>query len=102
MAERRRTTLKWTGDVWKVVECLRRERADLSLITVDVPPTGITVIRGLDSADGELLDRHRELVADYASLPEGGYAEARAGWDVVPDGEGVLAELAAGAEASAR
>jgi len=94
MAERRRTTQKWTGDVWKVVECLRRERPDLSLVTADVPPTGITVIRGLAPGDTGLLDRHDELVAEYGSLPAGGYADARSEWDVVPDGEGVLAELA--------
>ena len=102
MAERRRTTEKWTGDVWKVVECLRRERADLSVVTVDLTPTGMTVIRGLDPADTDLLDRHGEFVAGYAALPAGGYEDARAGWEVVPDGDGVLARLAAGEGATAR
>ncbi len=98
MAKRRRTTQKWTGDVWKLVECLRRERPDLSLVTIDVPPTGLTLIRGLDPEDTTLLDRYEELVAEYLDLPSGGYEEARSEWHVIPDGESVVAELAGAAD----
>jgi SAM-dependent methyltransferase len=94
VAQRRRTTQKWTGDVWKVVECLRHERPDLSLVTIDVPPTGLTLVRGLDPGDTALLDDHERLVASYVDLPADGYERVRSEWNVVADGDGVVAELA--------
>lgn len=93
MAKRRRTTQKWTGDVWKVVECLRLERPDLSLVTIDVAPTGLTLVRGLDSADTGLLDDYERLVAEYSRLPSDRFERARSDWGVVPDGDGVVAAL---------
>jgi hypothetical protein len=93
VARRERTTQKWTGDVWKVVECLRRERPDLSLITIDVPPTGLTLVRGLDPADTTLLDGNERLAAKYVDLPCNGFERARSEWNVVPDGERVVAGL---------
>ncbi len=93
MAQRERTTQKWTGDVWKVVECLRRERPDVSLVTLDVPPTGLTVVRGLDPANSTLLDDYDQLVARHAQLPPDGFRQARSEWYVVPDGEGAVAAL---------
>jgi SAM-dependent methyltransferase len=94
VAQRRRSTQKWTGDVWKVVECLRHERPDLSLITIDVPPTGLTLVRGLDPGDATLLDDLERLVASYVGLPADGYESARSEWDVVPDDDRVVADLA--------
>jgi SAM-dependent methyltransferase len=94
VAQRQRTTQKWTGDVWKVVECLRHERPDLSVVTIDVPPTGLTLVRGLDPADTTLLDDHERLVATYVDLPADGYERALSEWHVVPDDNRVVAELA--------
>jgi hypothetical protein len=93
MAQRIRTTEKWCGDVWKVVECLRRERPELSLVTIDVPPTGLTLVRGLDRADPALIDDYERLVAEYSRLPEDGFERARSQWRVVPDGDDVVTEL---------
>lgn len=76
MASRERTTVAWAGDVWKVVACLRTERPDLSVTTVDVGPTGLGVItglgRGFDDLDA-LIEQYRDLpwstlVADPAGL----------------------------------
>jgi hypothetical protein len=93
MVQRRRTTEKWSGDVWKVVECLRRERPELSLVTIGVPPTGLTLVRGLDPADTWLLDDYEALVAKHGRLPAGGFNRARSQWRVVPDGDDVVAAL---------
>ena len=38
----------WSGDVWKVVVWLRRHRPDLRITTLDVAPTGLAVVTGLD------------------------------------------------------
>jgi len=45
---RERTTDVWSGDVWKLIVCLKRHRPDLTVTTLDVPPTGLGVITGLD------------------------------------------------------
>jgi len=49
---RERTTVFWSGDVWKVVVALRRHRRDLSVTTLDVGPTGMAVITGFGSRSG--------------------------------------------------
>jgi predicted O-methyltransferase YrrM len=65
---RERTTVVWSGDVWKVVVALRRHRPDLGVTTVDVEPTGIAVVTGLDPASTVLNDAHDDIVADLATL----------------------------------
>ncbi len=47
-SNRERTTVVWSGDVWKVVVWLRRHRPDLRVTTLDVEPTGLAVVTGLD------------------------------------------------------
>jgi hypothetical protein len=67
-AERERSTLLWTGDVWKAVVVLRRHRSGLRVVTLDVPPSGATLVVGLDPTDRTLADRHDALVAEVADL----------------------------------
>ncbi len=72
MAARERQTVAWAGDVWKVVACLRAERPDLTVTTVDVGPTGLGVITGLGAGFVDLdasIERYRDL--DYAVLDAG-------------------------------
>jgi hypothetical protein len=38
----------WTGDVWRVVPLLRRERPELSIQVLDCPPTGLVLVGNLD------------------------------------------------------
>jgi hypothetical protein len=45
---RERTTVVWSGDVWKAIVWLRRHRPDLTVTTLDVAPTGLAVVTGLD------------------------------------------------------
>lgn len=73
---RERTTDVWSGDVWKLVICLRRRRPALSVTTVDVPPTGLGVITGLDPASTVLL---RELESCYQEYVPLGYDDLLAG-----------------------
>jgi len=46
-AQRERLTNIWTGDVWKIYECLKRHRPDLFLLPIDTRPTGMLLIAGL-------------------------------------------------------
>lgn len=64
MALRDRSTVAWAGDVWKVVACLREDRSDLTVTTVDVGPTGLAVITGLGAGFSDLegsIRRHGDL-----------------------------------------
>jgi hypothetical protein len=67
-AERERTTLLWTGDVWKAVLALRRHRPDLQVTTLRVPPSGATIVTGLDRTNTVLTERHDEIVAEVMPL----------------------------------
>ena len=62
-AARDRTTHAWTGDVYKMVEILGRNRADLTCLRIDVEPTGVMVVVGLDPESGVLADRYEKLEA---------------------------------------
>lgn len=52
-SKRDRSTVFWSGDVWKAVALLRKHRPDLNVTTLDVPPTGITVITGFSDSDSD-------------------------------------------------
>lgn len=67
-ASRDRTTVVWSGDVWKVVVALRRHRPDLHVTTVDVEPTGLAIVSGLDPDNSVLIDKYDQIVAELAEL----------------------------------
>ncbi len=67
-AERERTTGLWSGDIWRLVLCLKDARPDLDVRVVDVEPSGLGIIRGLDPTSTVLFDRHDELVAKYLDV----------------------------------
>jgi len=58
-ADRERSTLLWTGDVWKAVVAVRQVRPALVVATLQVPPSGVTLVRGLDAVPN--LDAQLEL-----------------------------------------
>jgi hypothetical protein len=75
-AARERTTQIWSGDVWKLIVCLKKYRPDLRIGTVDVPPTGLGIIRRLDPRSTtltSLLDNlYEEFVPyDYSQMEPG-------------------------------
>src|SRR5215216_7857595 len=59
-AARDRKTEPWTGDVYKVVEALRRRRPDLVVLLVNTAPTGTAVVIGVDQASTILKDAYAE------------------------------------------
>jgi hypothetical protein len=65
---RERRTDFWTGDVWKIVPCLSRYRPDLFVQTLDVPPTGLTVIRNLDPSSSVLTELYDRLCEEFIPL----------------------------------
>ncbi|QOX80332.1 glycosyltransferase [Trichlorobacter lovleyi] len=71
-AERERQTMVWTGDVWKVIACLKATRTDLEIVTFPVRPSGLAMIRKLDQKSRLLANQFDTLVAHFmdAKLPE--------------------------------
>ena len=64
-AKRERETHTWTGDVWKLLGCLRTHRPDLFLLPLDTSPTGLLLIAGLNSKKRILWDRYNPIVRYY-------------------------------------
>ena len=78
-AARERTTQVWAGDIWKLVRCLSRHRPELAVTTLDVAPTGVTVVTGLDPSSKVLATRYDELCEEYVDLPYGEIEADKAG-----------------------
>ncbi len=64
-AARDRHTTFWTGDVYKVVQVLRRYRPDLLVVEVDTAPTGMAVVFGADPENRVLRDAYDRIVEEY-------------------------------------
>ncbi|WP_348757143.1 class I SAM-dependent methyltransferase [Candidatus Methylocalor cossyra] len=62
-ASRSVNPISWTGDVWKIIPCLKEYRPDLTLLNVDIEPTGLLVVLGLD-ADNRILAQEYELIVE--------------------------------------
>jgi len=64
----------WTGDVWRVVPLLRRERPDLRIQVLDCPPTGLVLVSQLNPQyrmpAGRLEALTRELAESEVQEPE--------------------------------
>jgi hypothetical protein len=67
-AARERTTMLWSGDVWKLVLCLKRYRPDLSIATADAPPTGLVIVRKLNPASTIVTENLEAICAEFISM----------------------------------
>lgn len=65
-ASRERKTNVWTGDVWKLRDCLKRYRPDLTQVLIDTSPTGLLMVLGLDSTNTILLENYYSIISEYA------------------------------------
>lgn len=68
----------WSGDVWKLVLCLKKYRPDLSVHTVHCAPTGLAIIRNLDPASTVLAASLDEICEEFIALPFATIAERKA------------------------
>lgn len=68
VAERERCTGFWTGDVWRIIPCLKTFRPDLKVVTIPAKPSGLGVVTNLDASSTVLADNYEEIVRYYLSL----------------------------------
>lgn len=98
VAERERCTGFWTGDVWRIIPCLKTFRPDLKIITIPTKPSGLGVLTNLDAASTVLTDNYDQIVSYYLSLncPES-VDKLRTVCNVVTDPEDCLIKMLFGA-----
>jgi tetratricopeptide (TPR) repeat protein len=68
VAERDRCTGFWTGDVWRIIPCLKTFRPDLKIMTIPTKPSGLGVVTNLDAASTVLSDNYDDIVHYYLTL----------------------------------
>src|SRR5262249_40566888 len=64
-----RATNFWSGDVWKLILCLKKHRPDLKIHTIATAPTGLAIIRALDAKSTILRDQLERICDEFAKLP---------------------------------
>jgi hypothetical protein len=67
-ADREQKTLFWSGDIWRLILILKKYRPRLSLNVIATAPTGLGVVRGLDSASTVLAERLPEILREFLAL----------------------------------
>jgi hypothetical protein len=55
----------WTGDIWKVGECLRKYRPDLNLMFVGTQPTGLLVVQNPNPKSEVLTNSYEAIEAEF-------------------------------------
>jgi len=65
-AARDRHTKFWAGDVFKVVDALRRYRPELVILPIDTQPTGTLVVLGADPGNRVLAQGYDEIIRTWA------------------------------------
>lgn len=58
-----------TGDVWKTILCLKHYRPDLDIFTIATPPTGLTLVLGLDPSSNVMKENYDQAVARFVDIP---------------------------------
>lgn len=62
--KRKRESQLWVGDVWKITQCLQKYRDDLDLTIINTPPSGLLLVKNLDSSS-RVLSQHYDEICDY-------------------------------------
>jgi hypothetical protein len=67
-SSRERVTNFWSGDIWKLILCLKKYRPELSIVNIATKPTGLGLITGLDPANRVLSEHYEQIVQEYVPL----------------------------------
>lgn len=69
VASRNRQSGFWTGDVWKIIPILKTIRPDLDIVTLPVKPSGLAVVKNLDSKSTVLSRQLKQITEHFDDLP---------------------------------
>ncbi len=69
--------LAWAGDVWKLLLIFREYRSDLEIHILDCQPTGLVVIRGMNSNSEVLKQNYDQILARFLGVSLREYGVAR-------------------------
>ena len=67
-SERERKTQVWTGDVWKLIACLKKYRPDLDIKLLDVSPSGLAIITNLNPKSEILSNNLNNIYDEFIRL----------------------------------
>jgi hypothetical protein len=65
----RKDTPLWSGDVWKLIVCLKKYRPELTIHTIDVPPSGLGLITGLNPESDVLSQNMEAIYKEFILMP---------------------------------
>ena len=68
VATRERSTAFWTGDVWKIIPCLKAVRPELEIVTLPAAPAGLALVRRLDATSKVLARQYHAIVEQFDAL----------------------------------
>lgn len=77
-AQRERSAIFWSGDVWKLIVLLKKHRPDLAVTTIAAPPAGLGVVRRLDPGSRFIADNLQRLTDEFMALDYGYLEKDRA------------------------
>jgi hypothetical protein len=89
-AARKRRTIQWTGDVFRIGSVLGRYRPDLEWRFVDTEPTGLLVVFGADPTNRVLAEHYDEIVREQVKSDPQPVAESILGRGCAVDPDRVL------------
>ncbi len=84
-----RKTEVWTGDVWELIPCLKKYKPDLNIRTIDVAPSGLSIITCLNYALKLLSQNIAGICRENIPL-DYSYAEDRKGEMLSPVSGGLI------------
>lgn len=67
----------WTGDVWKVLPILKKNRLDLDIYVFDAAPTGLVAITNLDPESEVLSSEYSDIWKEWSNISLGEYGVIR-------------------------
>ena len=67
-AQRKRQSGFWSGDVWKLVVCLKKYRPDLIVEVLPCPPTGLAAISRLNPSSVILGTTYETIVEEFIDM----------------------------------
>ena len=76
-AARERITSFWSGDIWKLIICLKKYRPELEIYTIASPPTGLGLVRHLDPRSTVLQENLQKICDEFIPLPYSAIANAK-------------------------